>query len=621
LFPPNFYARSDLSYNYVSQAIDKLALNPQNKDDIIFWLVSSVNSISQRIISDLQQLKETIEPYLKLQSLSPARLLVVVSQYNSSHYETSLLRILKSVNSLLPSTNAEIFKTLLRNLDPLWDALQSCLSLFAVLSQLSAGSSSGSSGSSGPSSSSASLTTSSQSLRSSSGTIGVGAEQPTTTTAFGLLLPLIEAFFVSYSKFITPETAEMQKNDVNLQSVEHFISFLEKYRYALNDLLRQTPSLLLKGSFALLANFPKILDFDNKRTYFKAELQKQKTEMYHRGLIGSSIRLSIRRAHVFEDAYHQLRNRTKDEMRDKLTIHFVGEEGIDAGGLLREFYSILARAMFNPHYALFTPTSSGTFQPNRSSNIIVDHLSYFSFVGRMIAKSLLDGILLDSHFTRSLYKHMLGKAVHYSDMEAVDPEYYKNLLWILENNISDVLDLSFAAEAEEFGKMKIQDLKENGRNIPVTEENKQEYVQLITEHRMTKGIEEQINAFLKGFYELVPKNLIQIFNEKELELLISGMPEIDIVDMKSNTEYVGYQSTDQTIQWFWEIVGSLSTEERALLVQFVTGTSKVPLDGFQSLQGISGPQKFQIHRSYRKDRLPTAHTCKTTSACGYGVKN
>jgi len=159
--------------------------------------------------------------------------------------------------------------------------------------------------------------------------------------------------------------------------------------------------------------------------------------------------------------------------------------------------------------------------------------------------------------------------------------------------------------------LKVVELKQNGANINVTEENKHEYVQAVAKMRMTTGIQEQIDAFLKGFYELIPQSLIQIFNEKELELLISGMPHIDIDDLKNNTEYVGYVANDQIVRWFWECVKEFTEEEKALLIQFVTGTSKVPLEGFKALQGMSssGPQKFQIHKSYRKDRLPTAHTC------------
>jgi len=223
---------------------------------------------------------------------------------------------------------------------------------------------------------------------------------------------------------------------------------------------------------------------------------------------------------------------------------------------------------------------------------------------------LFDGQMLDAYFTRSFYKHMLGVPVSYQDMEALDPEYYKNLRWILENDITNVLDHTFSVEKDEFGVLKVEDLKPGGRNIPVTEENKVEYVKLITEMKMTTAIKEQIEAFLSGFHELVPKELISIFNEHELELLISGLPDIDIEDLRANTEYVGYTTESPVIQWFWNVVTNMSQEEKANLIQFVTGTSKVPLDGFKVLQGMSGLQKFQIHRVRGKtERLPSAHTC------------
>ncbi|KAG9832096.1 hypothetical protein KCU77_g12914, partial [Aureobasidium melanogenum] len=144
----------------------------------------------------------------------------------------------------------------------------------------------------------------------------------------------------------------------------------------------------------------------------------------------------------------------------------------------------------------------------------------------------------------------------------------------------------------------------------VTEENKQEYVRLVVEHRLIKSVEEQLEHFLKGFHEIIPAELVSIFNEQELELLISGLPDIDVDDWKNNTEYHNYQQTSPQIQWFWRAVRSFDKEEKAKLLQFVTGTSKVPLNGFKELEGMNGFTKFNIHRDYgSKDRLPSSHTC------------
>ncbi|KAG6506244.1 hypothetical protein ZIOFF_031566 [Zingiber officinale] len=163
---------------------------------------------------------------------------------------------------------------------------------------------------------------------------------------------------------------------------------------------------------------------------------------------------------------------------------------------------------------------------------------------------------------------------------------------------------------EETVKVTDYELIPGGRNIRVIEETKHEYVDLVAEHILTTTIRPQINSFLEGFNELVPKELILIFNDKELELLLSGLPEIDLDDLQANTEYTGYSAASTVIQWFWEVVKSFNKEDMERLLQFVTRTSKVPLEGFKALQGISGPQQFQIHKTYgAPERLPSAHTC------------
>ena len=128
--------------------------------------------------------------------------------------------------------------------------------------------------------------------------------------------------------------------------------------------------------------------------------------------------------------------------------------------------------------------------------------------------------------------------------------------------------------------------------------------------KMTKNIQAQIDAFKSGFHELVPAELVSIFDSKELELLISGLPTVDLEDLQANTEYHNYNENSQVIVWMWEVLNEFSREERAEFIQFVTGSRKVPIDGFKALPGIGGFQKFQIHKCFAStDRLPTAHTC------------
>jgi hypothetical protein len=246
-------------------------------------------------------------------------------------------------------------------------------------------------------------------------------------------LPSIEAFFVANASATrntdkTSKTNEKddasnhEKNpdgsvdDASLNSLvggSKLVEFVSANKVLLNALIRNNAGLLDKGLRALI-QVPRcrhLLDFDVKRHWFKTQVRRLRQHASRRH---GSLRLHIRRKHVFEDAYHQLRLRNADEMRGRLHITFRNEEGVDAGGLSREFFGILAKEIFNPNYALFTSTEDGsTFQPNPNSSINPDHLSYFRFVGRIVGKAVSDGYLLDAHFTRSLYKHMLGIQVSF----------------------------------------------------------------------------------------------------------------------------------------------------------------------------------------------------------------
>ncbi|CAH8356078.1 unnamed protein product [Eruca vesicaria subsp. sativa] len=356
------------------------------------------------------------------------------------------------------------------------------------------------------------------------------------------LLPLIEAFFVLCEKIQTPpilqqdhvnvtagevkESAHSSSSKTSADSQEKncsvtFSKFAEKHRRLLNSFVRQNPSLLEK-SLSMMLKAPRLINFDNKKSYFRSRIRHQ-----HDQHISGPLRISVRRAYVLEDSYNQLRMRSPQDLKGRLNVQFQGEEGIDAGGLTREW-----------SVAFTTVGNDATFQPNPNSVYQTEHLSYFKFVGRMVAKALFDGQLLDVYFTRSFYKHILGVKMTYQDIETVGPDYYKNLKWLLE--VTDY------------------ELKPGGRHIRVTEETKHEYVDLVAGHILTNAIRPQINAFLEGFNELIPRELVSIFNDKELELLISGLPEIDFDDLKANTEYTSYTVGSPVIHWFWEVVKLLT---------------------------------------------------------------
>ncbi|XP_039973738.1 E3 ubiquitin-protein ligase HACE1 isoform X2 [Xiphias gladius] len=401
-----------------------------------------------------------------------------------------------------------------------------------------------------------------------------------------------------------------------------FIEFVCKHDNVLKCFVTRNPKIIF-NHFHFLLECPELMSrfmhiikgqpFKDRCEWFYEHLLagQPDSDMVHRPVNENDI-LLIHRDSIFRSSCEMVSKSTNEKLKQGIAVRFHGEEGMGQG-VVREWFDILSNEIINPDYALFTQSADGTtFQPNSNSSVNPDHLNYFRFAGQILGLALYHRQLVNIYFTRSFYKHILGIPVNYQDVSSIDPEYAKNLQWILDNDISDLgLELTFSVETDVFGAMEEVPLKPGGTSILVTQDNKAEYVQLVTELRMTRAIQPQINAFLHGFHTFIPPSLIQLFDEYELELLLSGMPEIDVQDWCRNTEYTsGYDPQEPVIQWFWEVVKSLTQEERVLLLQFVTGSSRVPHGGFAYLMGGSGLQKFTVAAvPYTSNLLPTSSTC------------
>uniref|UniRef100_A0A182WDB9 HECT-type E3 ubiquitin transferase n=1 Tax=Anopheles minimus TaxID=112268 RepID=A0A182WDB9_9DIPT len=327
-------------------------------------------------------------------------------------------------------------------------------------------------------------------------------------------------------------------------------------------------------------------------------------------------RLEVSRNEIFEESYRLIMKMRPKDMRKRLMVKFKGEEGLDYGGVAREWLHLLSREMLNPQYGLFQYSRDDHYslQINPDSGVNPEHLSYFHFVGRILGIAVFHNHVLDGGFTLPFYKQLLNKPITLSDIEDVDPDLHRSLTWMLENNMTGVIDSTFSVENNSFGVLKVHELKPNGASVPVTEDNKREYVKLYVNYRFMRGIEQQFLALSKGFGELILSHLLRPFDERELELLISGISQIDVTDWKANTRLKQCTADTPQIVWFWQIVESYSPEMRAQLLQFVTGSCRVPLQGFRALQGSTGavgPRLFTIHLTADVpiQNLPKAHTC------------
>lgn len=253
-----------------------------------------------------------------------------------------------------------------------------------------------------------------------------------------------------------------------------------------------------------------------------------------------------------------------------------------------------------------------------------DYLVYYRFLGRVMGKALFDRQLVTGHMVHFIYKHMLGWPITFKDIESIDEEYYSSLkqLQQLVDNGEDLslMCVDFTAQEDTMGIKEEVELIPGGKDIEVDNTNFPEYLEACLRYRMLDKVKAQLNELLLGFFDVIPEPLLTVFDFQELELLMCGLPEIDLDDWKEHTEYSGdyekacalrHDDLPYACQWFWEVVAEFDQEMKARLLQFVTGTSGVPSRGFGVLQGNDGNiRKFTIHGvSMDVCLYPRAHTC------------
>ncbi|XP_068446292.1 E3 ubiquitin-protein ligase HECW2 isoform X2 [Clinocottus analis] len=349
-------------------------------------------------------------------------------------------------------------------------------------------------------------------------------------------------------------------------------------------------------------------DFEAKLRNFYRKLE---TKGYGQG--PGKLKLIIRRDHLLEDAFNQIMCYSrKDLQRSKLYVSFVGEEGLDYSGPSREFFFLVSRELFNPYYGLFEYSANDTYtvQISPMSAFVDNHHEWFRFSGRILGLALIHQYLLDAFFTRPFYKGLLRIPCDLSDLEYLDEEFHQSLQWMKDNDIEEMLDLTFTVNEEVFGQITERELKPSGANIPVSEKNKKEYIERMVKWRIERGVVQQTDSLVRGFYEVVDARLVSVFDARELELVIAGTAEIDLSDWRNNTEYRGgYHDNHVVIRWFWAAVERFNNEQRLRLLQFVTGTSSIPYEGFASLRGSNGPRRFCVEKWGKITALPRAHTC------------
>eukprot|EP01104_Vermistella_antarctica_P010555 TRINITY_DN2822_c0_g1_i2.p1 TRINITY_DN2822_c0_g1~~TRINITY_DN2822_c0_g1_i2.p1 ORF type:complete len:297 (+),score=94.31 TRINITY_DN2822_c0_g1_i2:340-1230(+) len=264
----------------------------------------------------------------------------------------------------------------------------------------------------------------------------------------------------------------------------------------------------------------------------------------------------------------------------------------------------MVQEIIDPKFGMFTyDEDTRLFWFNRNS---LESETEFELIGKVIGLAIYNGVILNLNFPFIVYKKLLGWRPVYSDLHEVNPDLAKGLRQLLEyteDDVEDVFCLDFSVSFKYFGELRTHELKEGGSNIPVTNDNRREYVDLYLRYALELSVQRQFAAFLRGFMMVCGGVALQLLRPEELELLVCGSSEIDIEDLEKATQYQGYTAQSNIIRMFWKVIRAMTTEELRKFLAFTTGSDRVPYKGVGKIFLIitrSGPDS---------GRLPVSHTC------------
>ncbi|XP_077461342.1 ubiquitin-protein ligase E3A-like [Stigmatopora argus] len=321
------------------------------------------------------------------------------------------------------------------------------------------------------------------------------------------------------------------------------------------------------------------------------------------------LRLKVRRDHIIDDALVRLEMIAMEnpaDLKKQLYVEFEGEQGVDEGGVSKEFFQLVVEEIFNPDIGMFTYdelTKLFWFNPSSFENE-----GQYTLIGIVLGLAIYNNCILDVHFPMVVYRKLMGKKGTFRDLADANPILYQSLKELLEytGSVEEDMMITFQiSQTDLFGNPLMYDLRENGDKIPVTNENRKEFVAQYAEYMLNKSVEKQFKAFRRGFHMVTNESPLKyLFRPEEIELLICGSRNLDFLALEDTTEYDGGYNRDcRIIKEFWETLHSFGEEQKRLFLQFTTGTDRAPVGGLGKLKMIiakNGPDT---------DRLPTSHTC------------
>ncbi len=322
---------------------------------------------------------------------------------------------------------------------------------------------------------------------------------------------------------------------------------------------------------------------------------------------------------VFVQAFTQLKD--KDSIAYKylfavdrvFQINYVGESGIDAGGVFREGISAMCQDLFSDHFNLFILCPNGQHETHMNCEKFVPNpthttplaLQMFEFVGKLMACSLRAKLMLPFEFPSMVWKLLCGEELTLADLSAMDAISCQLLEALRKCDEDGIINQEtfFAKYSDTLrwtynGSDGVErELYKGSDSRVVTYENKDEFCDRMENARMNE-FSEQVAAMSKGFEAVIPERVVKLFSWDQLEVLVCGNPIIDIALWKQQSSSTGLST--RTVAWFWKVMESLSNKEQSAFIRFAWGRSRLPpLKEFTTKMRLTSGS----------GRLPVAHTC------------
>ncbi|XP_070545224.1 probable E3 ubiquitin-protein ligase HERC4 isoform X2 [Ptychodera flava] len=408
---------------------------------------------------------------------------------------------------------------------------------------------------------------------------------------------------IPYFKFYIPEITDI-------------IDIRQEYFKWIQQLAGAVPVGIVPFSFC---NFPFVLDAKAKTVLIQTDailqMQTAVDEVHRRNItsmfvpqinpISPCLVLHIERESIVRSTLDQLRKQGNADLKKPLRVFFLGEEAFDAGGVRKEFFMLILQDILDPKYGMFKYFDNGrTIWFNDKS---FESSEMFRLVGVICGLAIYNSTIIDLQFPLALYKKLLRKPVNLEDLKLLDPEIgesLQNLLDYEDDDFEETFGLTFTFGRDSFGELEVVELMPDGKNVSVTNENRNEYVNAYVDFQLNKSVWEQFDAFSDGFIRVCGGRVLELFHPQELMAMVVGHQNYDWEEFEKNTEYKGeFYRQHPTIMYFWEVFHEMPLDVKKKFLVFLTGSDRIPILGMKTLkfiiQAVHGGEEF----------LPVAHTC------------